>query len=59
MAADRRYWDSNAFLGWLNAEADKVGKCEGVLTAAMKPLARLIPTRFRTSSLLASASTAR
>lgn len=34
MAADRRYWDSNAFLGWLNAERDKVGKCEGVLHAA-------------------------
>jgi len=34
MTADRRYWDSNAFLGWLNAERDKVGKCEGVLRAA-------------------------
>ena len=34
MAADRRYWDSNAFLGWLNDEKDKVGKCEGVLAAA-------------------------
>lgn len=34
MAADRRYWDSSAFLGWLNAEPDKIGKCEGVLSAA-------------------------
>lgn len=34
MAADRRYWDSSAFLGWLNAEQNKAGKCEGVLTAA-------------------------
>jgi hypothetical protein len=34
MAADRRYWDSNAFLGWLNGEKDKVDSCEGVLNAA-------------------------
>ncbi|MGE0876593.1 MAG: type II toxin-antitoxin system VapC family toxin [Burkholderiales bacterium] len=34
MAADRRYWDSNAFLGWLNAESGKVEKCEAVLDAA-------------------------
>jgi len=34
MPTDRRYWDSNAFLGWLNNEAGKVGACEGVLVAA-------------------------
>lgn len=34
MAADRRYWDSNAFLGWLNDEKDKASECEGVLDAA-------------------------
>lgn len=34
MAADRRYWDSNAFLGWLNAESGKVDKCADVLEAA-------------------------
>lgn len=34
MASDRRYWDSNAFLGWLNDEKDKASDCEGVLAAA-------------------------
>jgi predicted nucleic acid-binding protein len=34
MAADRGYWDSNAFVGWLNAESGKVEQCEGVLEAA-------------------------
>ena len=34
MAADRRYWDANAFLGWFNDEQDKVGACQGVLEAA-------------------------
>lgn len=34
MASDRRYWDANAFLGWLNAEDDKVGDCQGILDAA-------------------------
>lgn len=34
MASDRRYWDSNAFLGWLNGEKGKVEKCDGVLQAA-------------------------
>jgi predicted nucleic acid-binding protein len=34
MAADRRYWDSNAFLGYLNNEPDKADKCEAVLSAA-------------------------
>ncbi len=29
MAADRRYWDSNAFLGYLNDEKDKAPQCEG------------------------------
>jgi predicted nucleic acid-binding protein len=34
MATDRRYWDSCAFLGFLNNEADKADKCEAVLNAA-------------------------
>jgi len=32
--ADRRYWDSCAFLGWLSNEQGKAEKCEGVLDAA-------------------------
>lgn len=31
---DRRYWDSNAFLGYLNGEPDKADSCEAVLAAA-------------------------
>ena len=34
MAQDRRYWDSDAFLGYFNAEPDKSDACEGVLAAA-------------------------
>jgi len=34
MAADRRYWDSCAFLGLLSKESDKADKCEPVLSAA-------------------------
>jgi predicted nucleic acid-binding protein len=34
MALDRRYWDSDAFLGYLNGEADKISDCESVLEAA-------------------------
>ena len=32
--ADRRYWDSCAFLGWLSNEQGKAEKCETVLDAA-------------------------
>jgi hypothetical protein len=31
---DYRYWDSNAFLGWLAEESDKVPYCKPVLDAA-------------------------
>lgn len=31
---DFRYWDSAAFIGWLNAESDKVSHCRPVLEAA-------------------------
>lgn len=34
MPLDRRYWDSVAFLGYLNGEPDKVDDCESVLAAA-------------------------
>lgn len=33
MSKDRRYWDSNAFLGWFNGEPDKVDACGGVIRA--------------------------
>jgi hypothetical protein len=34
VSADRRYWDSDCFLGWLQAEPDKEPECEQVLAAA-------------------------
>jgi predicted nucleic acid-binding protein len=34
MERDQFYWDSNAFLGFLNGEADKADVCELVLRAA-------------------------
>ncbi len=34
MTIDRRYWDSDAFLGYLNDEKDKASACHGVLEAA-------------------------
>jgi predicted nucleic acid-binding protein len=34
MSAPLRYWDSNAFLGWLKNEPDKASECETVLAAA-------------------------
>ena len=34
MSIDRRYWDSDCFLGWLLAEPDKMDPCQEVLAAA-------------------------
>lgn len=34
MSKDRRYWDSNAFLGWFNGESEKAKACETVIRAA-------------------------
>lgn len=31
---DRRYWDSCAFLGWLNDEPDKIDECTSVIRPA-------------------------
>jgi predicted nucleic acid-binding protein len=31
---DQRYWDSDAFLGWLAEETDKVNECRPVIRAA-------------------------
>jgi hypothetical protein len=34
MTKDLRYWDANAFLGWLNDEPDKQAACQTVLASA-------------------------
>lgn len=36
MKAEKRYWDSNCFLGWLKGEEDKEAACRGVVEAAKK-----------------------
>lgn len=30
----QRYWDSDCFLGWFNAESDKVSRCKGTVEKA-------------------------
>ena len=34
MEPERRYWDSDCFLGWLRSEQDKASACDGVLKLA-------------------------
>ncbi|MGH7057385.1 MAG: hypothetical protein ACREFZ_05795 [Acetobacteraceae bacterium] len=34
MTVERIYWDSDAFLGWLQAEASKAELCRGTLERA-------------------------
>jgi predicted nucleic acid-binding protein len=34
MKGQYRYWDSNAFLGWLNKDDDKHDVCDQIITAA-------------------------
>ena len=42
MIVDVRYWDSNAFLGWLKPEEDKVEACRAVLKEAEAGRIRLV-----------------
>jgi hypothetical protein len=39
---DHRYWDSDCFLGWLQAEADKERECQDVLEAAKDGRVRIV-----------------
>lgn len=36
MAIDQVYWDSDCFLGYLNAETDKIDHCKGTIEKAEK-----------------------
>lgn len=42
MPAPLRYWDSNAFLGWIAHEPDKADECRGVIRAAEKGELRIV-----------------
>ena len=46
MAKEKRYWDSDCFLAWLNAETDKADKCKGVLQAAEKGKIEIVISAF-------------
>jgi predicted nucleic acid-binding protein len=52
MTVQRRYWDSNAFLGWLNDEKDKAGKCEGVLVAAEDGLLQIVTSALTLTEVI-------
>lgn len=39
---DFRYWDSNAFLGWLAEEPDKIDYCRPVIEAAEAGKVRIL-----------------
>ncbi len=42
MSIDQVYWDSDCFLGWLNAESDKIDQCKGTIEKAEKEELRII-----------------
>ena len=52
MAADRRYWDANAFLGWLNDEPDKAHECQGVLDAAETGLIEIVTSALTLTEVI-------
>ncbi len=47
-----RYWDSNAFLGWLAEEADKVEECRAVIRAAEAGKTLLITSALTVTEVL-------
>lgn len=49
---NRRYWDSNCFLGWLAAEEDKVDRCRGVIRAAEKGELVIVTSSFTTTEVI-------
>lgn len=48
----QRYWDSNAFLGWLAEEADKVEECRAVIRAAEEGKTLLITSALTVAEVL-------
>jgi predicted nucleic acid-binding protein len=47
-----RYWDANAFLGWLNDEPDKVDECESVLAAAEAGKAQIVTSALTLTEVI-------
>lgn len=50
---DRRYWDSDCFLGWLQAEPDKEEKCRAVLEAAVHGEILIVSSALTIAEVLA------
>ena len=49
---DYRYWDSNAFLGWLAEESDKVDYCRPVIEAAEAGKVRILTSALTIPEVL-------
>jgi predicted nucleic acid-binding protein len=50
---DRRYWDSDCFLGWLQAEPDKEERCRQVLEAAEDGKVLIVTSALTIAEVLA------
>lgn len=53
MTMERRYWDSDCFLGWFNAEADKEAHCRDVLEEAEAGKVLLVTSALTIAEVLA------
>lgn len=49
---ERRYWDSDCFLGWLQEEPDKVDKCAAVLAFADRGESRIVTSTLTLTEVL-------
>jgi hypothetical protein len=47
-----RYWDSATFIGWLEAEPDRVSACRPVIVAAQKGEVRIITSALTLTEVL-------
>lgn len=50
--ADQRYWDSDCFLGWLQAEEGKVSLCEQVLEEAKASRVMIVTSALTLTEVL-------
>jgi PIN domain nuclease of toxin-antitoxin system len=53
LTIDRRYWDSDCFLGWLLAEKDKEDACRDVLQAAEDGKVLIVTSALTIAEVLA------
>lgn len=47
-----RYWDSNAFIGWLAEEPDKADECRAVIRAAEEGKTQLVTSALTVAEVL-------